>query len=377
MKTFSPYLFGFSISIATALLAACGGSQPPIGAPGAMPQSSAIARASAVGQSGELGKLKYFRAPESYGYLGLDLLLGPDGSLWYASDYSDAAKAWTITRFGSRSFKRYYLPRTCSSCASPRPLGLVNGPDDRIWFGTWGTSVIGAMDTGGNVTYYAAPSYCSASSSCVIELGAVVGPDIWFWVTSSEQPSPALLVGYIDASTGGTTTFETFEVATKDELSEIVLGPDGNIWFGAGTNVERVTPQGAVSIFSTKPAMLVQNLIAGPDGDLWFSGSDYGPEIGRMNISGEMLSELTFKRGGPIEQLIVGPGNKVWVTQADTIIRMKTSKTFQEIKVPSKYSRHCSADGLAIGSNGDLWFNSYRTAKTGRCKTGMGTLISR
>jgi len=34
---------GLALSIsAAALLAACGGSQPPIGAPGAMPQSRAI-----------------------------------------------------------------------------------------------------------------------------------------------------------------------------------------------------------------------------------------------------------------------------------------------------------------------------------------------
>jgi hypothetical protein len=31
------------ICVAAALLARCGGSQPPIGAPGAMPQTSAIA----------------------------------------------------------------------------------------------------------------------------------------------------------------------------------------------------------------------------------------------------------------------------------------------------------------------------------------------
>ena len=38
-------------SIAAALLAACGGSQPPIGAPGAMPQTRSIVTRAAHGQS--------------------------------------------------------------------------------------------------------------------------------------------------------------------------------------------------------------------------------------------------------------------------------------------------------------------------------------
>jgi hypothetical protein len=41
MKTFAVSRYALSISLAVAFLAACGGSQPPIGAPGAMPESNA------------------------------------------------------------------------------------------------------------------------------------------------------------------------------------------------------------------------------------------------------------------------------------------------------------------------------------------------
>ena len=40
VRDFSRCLFG--ISAATALLAGCGGSQPPIGAPGAVPETSTL-----------------------------------------------------------------------------------------------------------------------------------------------------------------------------------------------------------------------------------------------------------------------------------------------------------------------------------------------
>jgi hypothetical protein len=43
MRTLALVRVALCMSVATALLAACGGSQPPIGAPGAMPQSHAVA----------------------------------------------------------------------------------------------------------------------------------------------------------------------------------------------------------------------------------------------------------------------------------------------------------------------------------------------
>jgi hypothetical protein len=46
----------FALGLAATLLAGCGGSQPPIGAPGAMPQSRAIAAHAGRGGSWMLSK---------------------------------------------------------------------------------------------------------------------------------------------------------------------------------------------------------------------------------------------------------------------------------------------------------------------------------
>ncbi len=51
MTSFDFSRFTLSIAAATAMLAGCGGSKPPIGAPGAMPQTSAIATRSERGKS--------------------------------------------------------------------------------------------------------------------------------------------------------------------------------------------------------------------------------------------------------------------------------------------------------------------------------------
>ena len=50
--------FALSVCVAAAMLAGCGGSQPPIGAPGAMPQTSAIATHAERGKSWMLPEAK-------------------------------------------------------------------------------------------------------------------------------------------------------------------------------------------------------------------------------------------------------------------------------------------------------------------------------
>jgi hypothetical protein len=68
MRTVGISRYAASISAAAALLAGCGGSQPPIGAPGAMPQTAALAVHTDRGESWMLPEGK-----------GADLLYVSDG----------------------------------------------------------------------------------------------------------------------------------------------------------------------------------------------------------------------------------------------------------------------------------------------------------
>jgi hypothetical protein len=77
------------ISIAAALLAGCGGSQPPIGAPGSMPQSRAIATHAAHGKSwmlpeAEREPLLYVSAYANHVYVYSYKTLKPVGKLGFA-----------------------------------------------------------------------------------------------------------------------------------------------------------------------------------------------------------------------------------------------------------------------------------------------------
>src|SRR5580693_9055001 len=82
MGTLALSRFALSISAAAALLAGCGGSQPPIGAPGAIAQTSALATHAERGTSWMLPEVKseklvYIAAGSVYVYAyGTSKLVG-------------------------------------------------------------------------------------------------------------------------------------------------------------------------------------------------------------------------------------------------------------------------------------------------------------
>ena len=96
MKSLGLSRYALAMGAASALLAGCGGSQPPIGAPGAMPQSRAIAEDVAHGKSWML--------PEAS---GSDLVYVSDmgnssrPSSVYVYSYPSGKLAGDLTGFGS------------------------------------------------------------------------------------------------------------------------------------------------------------------------------------------------------------------------------------------------------------------------------------
>ena len=370
----------YGVLAAITVLSGCGYSQLGPVRPGESDTTSARSvRSDALSRntnpdarSARIGTLEFYPALPGAAFFGANVALGPDGNLWYSSEAHGSTNGnSTISKFSTSGETTYTVLPTCSaSCGFSWVFNVVNGPDGRIWFGTH-NGVIGAMDTNGNVQYYNGPIDCDPRRNpCGIALGAIIGQNIWFWLepnTSNESD----YVGYIDTSTGLTTAFSTGRKRTGPS-SQIVLGPDGNLWFGVGEDVGRVTQSGAVSLFATKPAINdVETIVAGPDGDLWFSGPNAGEAIGRMTTAGKMHGETVV--GDGIAQLVLGPDNHVWGTDDFIIFRMNSAKRYSELKIPRKYDR-CLPQAFAIGADGNLWFESYDGSGK-PCKYGIGTVI--
>jgi hypothetical protein len=113
MKSLDLNRYALSTCVATAMLAGCGGSQPPIGAPGAMPQTSAIARHAAHGKSwiepNASGQdLLYISSADGnvyvYTYPGRRLVGTLTGFIRPSGECVDAAGDVFITAYSNDSF---------------------------------------------------------------------------------------------------------------------------------------------------------------------------------------------------------------------------------------------------------------------------------
>jgi streptogramin lyase len=66
----------------------------------------------------------------------------------------------------------------------------------------------------------------------------------------------------------------------------IISGPDGNLWFGVGSNVDRLTTSGVITQFDV--GGYVKGLAASPDGNIWFTAADLTqndhPLVGRLTV---------------------------------------------------------------------------------------------
>jgi virginiamycin B lyase len=114
----------------------------------------------------------------------------------------------------------------------------------------------------------------------------VLGPDGNLWFTELGAP----YVGCIAVPSGAITQYLLPDPATQS--TDIVVGPDGALWFTepstTGTNwIGRITTTGSGQITQfpvPTPAASVYGITVGPDGNIWFT--EWGTKmIGRLTIS--------------------------------------------------------------------------------------------
>lgn len=146
----------------------------------------------------------------------------------------------------------------------------------------------------------------------------VVGPDGNMWFT---EPSAGKVGRTTHAGkTKGYSVFTDSEVVTgRDYLgAAIVVGADGNLYFPvheeSGWLIGRMTPQGKYSPVTQPQVESIGDMVLGADGNVWFAQRD--GKIGRINPDGS-VSRFAVEGATGIAHLAVGTDGQVWFVAYD------------------------------------------------------------
>lgn len=308
------------------------------------------------------------------------------------------------------------------------PIGITNGPDNKLYIAEHQADMIGKMDYNGNfpIAPFPVPTrgsgpfhittgfdgklwyteLLSGSVGRVTTTGSVLGKitltpnggplDVRrgadgtsMWVTENFAnkvarifPSGGRACG-VDGGVNGDYCVVEYSVPTPDSgPGDINVGPDGNMWFtetNAG-KIARITPSGTITEFAlpnrnSRP----EGIVTGPDGNLWFTMHDIN-KIGKMNRNGTLLAQYRGLTGAGPTNIIVGPDNALWFPEefnpgpdpdnlppGNKIGRITTNGALTEYTTPTPDSRPVI---ITNGADGNLWFTEVLGFQVGRLSLG-------
>ena len=228
-----------------------------------------------------------------------------------------------------------------------------------MWFFDYETHNLGRITTTGSVTWFQVPGGGEI----------VAGPDGNLWMTAFLGFGQQDWILRITPS-GQVTKFPA-SANTPGEGSGptgITVGPDGNLWFteSIARRIGRMTPQGHLTEFTVPGVDLsLGDIVTGPDGNLWFTESaDDQYSIGRITPSGVLggFPLTTDNRYLDPRSIVAGPDHDLWFGGLGEIDRMTTSGVVTRFKGVGA----SDPPNLAVGSDGNIWFNDTENNAIGR-----------
>jgi streptogramin lyase len=273
------------------------------------------------------------------------LAVGPEGELWFAGVRRGADAANVSGRIaGDGSVEEFPVPESGSE---PGVGDLTLGPDGNMWFTE---PAAGRIDfespDGGRPGILVLPDPNSRPTGL-----ATVGNSIW----TTLEATGALLVTYPKTATGA-----EYGVP-ESEPSLLSLGGDGSLWIidGGGSELLRKPPAGRSISFPipdiAKGADLT-DIVTGPEGNLWLSQSD-GPYVARFQPESPRYTrfELPFEGGGGFSLISNGPRHDIWFAGGGFIGSITSNGHW--FGAPTCALGSCATlTALAEGPEGGLWF---------------------
>jgi streptogramin lyase len=273
---------------------------------------------------------------------------GPDGNLWFANQSNDIGE---VSPTGTVTL--HDLTGLVDSNDSL--IDVTVGGDSNIWFtvpngGGSGLGEIGRYNpTTDGVDMFSSP--------VVFPYKITTAADGTLWVLGSSA-SRILLNGTASVSynTGGTS-------------SDIMLGPDNNIWITKAHSTEsllRVNPTTGALIneypitgdLTTNP----NQMTIGPDDDIWFTysgGANGFGGIAHFNDTGDTFTQFPFSSATTPKGIVTGPDGNFWVlARSGAPLRQVTPAGVSTPFSQTGFTIPPSPVEIVLGPGGDLWAGS-------------------
>ena len=212
--------------------------------------------------------------------------------------------------------------------AGSYPLGIVAGPDGRMWFTERDSDQIGAIAGDGTLSEFAVPGTGSAPTG--IAASASLGV-VFFSEAGSDQ------IGRI--STAGVVQFEIAVPGAGSQPTGIIAHTDGILWFTerGSDQIGRLGTGGGSVLETAVPGAgsAPNDIVTGPDGNVWFTeeGSD---QVASATTATQVITEFSVLPGAP--QRIASDGASLWYTMppTDTVGRIGTTGTRTSFALPAQ-----------------------------------------
>jgi virginiamycin B lyase len=279
-----------------------------------------------------------------------DIVLGPDGNLWFAE--KDVNKLGRLTPGDPPAIDEFDLPAGFTA-----PFNITAGPDGKIWAtATNGAPAVVRIDPSNTADVDGQGGYGLSGSPA----GIAAGPDGKIWLGSQGG-----VLARIDPATMTEEAASDFTL-TGFNLRNLAPGPDGNVWAtDFGGQIGRVTPTGTVTPFDV-PGNGAWDILTGPDGNLWYTAPEGNDSyVGRITPAGAAGPQYPTTDAGDQLGITVGPDGALWFAQAvaNDIGRMTLDGQFTQIGGLTAGAR---PEYIAPGPANTLWFTEKDGNRIGR-----------
>jgi hypothetical protein len=154
-------------------------------------------------------------------------------------------------------------------------------------------------------------------------------------------------------------------VKIRDSLRSIAAGPAGTLLFaacGGHCTIGSIDATGTQRTIASVPP--VAQLVIGPDGNIWFAGGGEAKTrdhvaIGKVTFAGKVTPVVSTDDTGNASTIAVGPDKKIWFTDGAGIANVTTSGVLTKIATPLT-SKPDYGTSLVAGTDGRMYFDDPR-----------------